>query len=377
MPKELFSYFRMKSEDGFTLIEIAVVMIIGGLIIGSLASSLVIYQQTQLKTETENRLEIISDALRQYLDINQKYPCPADRTVLTDTAGFGTEDSGGNCQTGIVAGGTTRVAGVRIGSIPTRALSIPDEYSADAWGNRFTYAVTEVLAEPGGFTAGGGAISVVDSGGNSLVTPAGQGHYAVVSHGASGLGATTLAGVATAACPAAGATFDEENCDADATFLRTINFSEQAGANFFDDYITFQGETNIDPNVVIPTGAIMAFDLTTCPAGWTQFAPLQDRYAKGSANVEPIPDLGTLAGSDTDTILPNELPSHTHADFPLWGSTNFDTNGGGSLVSADANGGGTGTIVTATAGVYSGDPASNIVVQTDPQHVVLLYCEKD
>ncbi len=388
MQRGLSPFLKIRDQSGFTLVEIAVVMIIGGLIIGSLASSLVIYQSTQLKKETENRLEIIQEALQQYLDINQKYPCPADVNVAPDTAGFGTEDSGGVCTLAPVPGETISVGGVRIGSIPTRALSIPDEYAADAWGNRFKYAVTEALASPGGFVAGAGAISVVDSGGLSLLNIPNQGHYVVVSHGPSGLGAITLQGVAGAACPGAvtppppapapaGATYDAENCNDDTRFLRTINFSEQAGTQFFDDFLIFQGESLINPDVIVPPGAVVGFNLTNCPAGWTRFAPLIDRFPKGSAQAEPIADNGALAGSDI-TLTAADIPNHTHT-LPTWQQAgNFDLDGGTNAVGIDENGGvsSSGAITTGSALGHKGD-ATATTIPNNPLHAVLLYCQKN
>jgi hypothetical protein len=87
----------------------------------------------------------------------------------------------------------------------------------------------------------------------------------------------------------------------------------------------------------IPVGAIMAFNLTACPQGWTRFAELDGRVVKGS------PTLGILGGSDTH--------SHTHQD-------SFATNlNGGSWRTA---------ISTLTIDANS----------TWPPFLTLLYCMK-
>lgn len=316
-------------QKGFTLIEMAVVMVIAGLLFAFLGSALIAYVQKAKITTTEKRIEEINDALAQYLNINRRYPCVAPTDVAPDTGGFGVEV--GACNVGAIAGtietpgAVMGAGGVRIGSVPTRTLNLPDEFSVDGWGQRFTYAVsmrqaTDNPSPPGGtmFTSNGGAIGIEDSTGNSIYPAA---HYVLVSHGASKEGAFLANGNGRPVGDCTSGSLDNENCNDDATFLTTLVTSDRVGAAFYDDYLSYQGQTMpaFDP---IPVGAVMAFDLASCPAGWTAYAPAASRFVVGfgpnialtsydlaplggvSTAAAPVSTLGSSGTKDDRTMMP-------------------------------------------------------------------------
>ena len=59
-----------------------------------------------------------------------------------------------------------------------------------------------------------------------------------------------------------------------------------------------------------PTGAVMAFDLTACPTGWTEYEPARGRFLRG---IDPTgtndPDGVRAAGS----VQADEFKAHTHS----------------------------------------------------------------
>jgi hypothetical protein len=57
----------------------------------------------------------------------------------------------------------------------------------------------------------------------------------------------------------------------------------------------------------VPRGAVMSFDLTTCPAGWTEYTPARGRVIVG------LPNGGVLAGTAGTALTNLELRSHTHS----------------------------------------------------------------
>jgi prepilin-type N-terminal cleavage/methylation domain-containing protein len=268
-------------KDGFSLIELTVVMVIGGILLSALSSALLIYVKNAELKKTRTRLAAIDEGIQQYLSLNGRLPCAAPLNAPVDSAEYGREVTA-LCGDGD-KDGTFRATGtdsrmVRIGAVPVRTINLPDDYAIDSWGNRFTYAVTELLASPDLFDRELGAISVVDSNDHSVITPAGSAHYVVVSHGPDRLGGYTVAGVEGASCPSG--TLDAHNCEYAARFRRTQITSRASGASHFDDLISVRATTSYGAS--IPAGAIMAFDLAACPPGWVSYSDATGRTIIGT-----------------------------------------------------------------------------------------------
>jgi hypothetical protein len=60
---------------------------------------------------------------------------------------------------------------------------------------------------------------------------------------------------------------------------------------------------------VVPAGAVMAFDLAACPAGWTALTDAQGRVIVGSTTAVAR---GTKVGSDQVTLTTAQMPAHAH-----------------------------------------------------------------
>lgn len=66
---------------------------------------------------------------------------------------------------------------------------------------------------------------------------------------------------------------------------------------------------------VVPSGAVMAFDLAACPAGWTPMASAAGRAIIGvnsGANGLSARALGATVGEERHTMTVAEMPSHYH-----------------------------------------------------------------
>jgi prepilin-type N-terminal cleavage/methylation domain-containing protein len=118
--------------DGFSLVEMAVVLAIVGLLLAGLLLPLGTQLEQRQITETTRRLEEARDALIGFAIVNGRLPCPA-------TAAAGTGDEAPPVVTGIC---TTNYSGF----LPAKALGFqPTDssgYALDAWGNRIRYAVS-------------------------------------------------------------------------------------------------------------------------------------------------------------------------------------------------------------------------------------------
>ncbi|MEJ0010878.1 MAG: type II secretion system protein [Alphaproteobacteria bacterium] len=126
---------------GFSLVELSVVMVILAILATSGLEAAAIYlNHTAVQTTTE-RLAVIDNALRSYVRIYGRLPCPADRTVAitdgTTNGGYGKE----YCNGALAIGST----GVWQGMVPFRDLNLPMEVAVDGWGDRFNYLVTSRL----------------------------------------------------------------------------------------------------------------------------------------------------------------------------------------------------------------------------------------
>lgn len=344
-------------NKGFSLVEVALVVIIGGILLGSAFAALQTYMRNTEMRTTKTKLDQIDEALQIYLSTNGVYPCPAPVNEPIDTANFGRAPA--SCPGG--------PGGVQEGDLPVRTLDLPDDYISDAWGYRFRYGVTSVLTDPTGFEPGGGAVLINDSGGFPVANDA---HYVIVSHGPDGAGGTPTA--STTALPCVAANVDGANCDNDGTYVSTT-LRSTAAANYYDDVLRFR---TITETIQIPTGAVMAFvDRTSCPQGWSEFEDGQGRIVIGaepspavSYPLEVAPNDLTTGGSDTvDTVTDVGLDveemhfivASDPAAPPVLAGAEMATT---EVVIPEADG-------TGLEGVRTN---FNVV----PRYVVLLYCRK-
>lgn len=124
-----------KSQGGFTLYEMAIVLAIGGLMLGGMIVPLK-QQVDQRKTEeTQKIVEQAKAALLNYATQYGYFPCPAD-AVSGGQEAAGTNHTTGTCST-------------NYGFLPAATLNfVPRDaqgYAVDGWGstaNRIRYAVT-------------------------------------------------------------------------------------------------------------------------------------------------------------------------------------------------------------------------------------------
>ncbi|MEK6664049.1 MAG: type II secretion system protein GspG [Pseudomonadota bacterium] len=111
---------------GFSLIEMAFVLIIVTLLLGGLLVPFATQVEQKRIAETQKAIEEIKEALLGFALANGRLPCP-------DTTNDGLEEA---CAS---APGITSTEG----NLPWATLGVAN---SDAWGNRFRYRVTNVFA---------------------------------------------------------------------------------------------------------------------------------------------------------------------------------------------------------------------------------------
>jgi prepilin-type N-terminal cleavage/methylation domain-containing protein len=221
--------------DGYTLIELAVVIIILGLLIAPAFGLYGLYMKNQRNQQTESAMQSAQNAIGGFRSLYGRYPCPAPANAVPGSAEYGYEDCTATAP-GVTTATSANVAlanrDVLIGSLPFRQLNMQEPDSIDGYGTRLSYAVTRSLTDSATFDTQNGGISVVDINDSSLVTPPDSAHFIIISAGPSDVGARTREGVQTEPCPGAGP--EAENCNGDSVFrvssLRA-DFDDQVAYN--------------------------------------------------------------------------------------------------------------------------------------------------
>lgn len=122
------------AQRGFTLVEMAIVLIIVALLSGGMMMSLMAQQDTAAVSETQRRLNEARDALLGYAAANGRLPCPAAPAAT----GVETPLGGGTCSNAW----NGFLPAVTLGLTPTNEAG----YAIDAWGNPIRYAVSNDAA---------------------------------------------------------------------------------------------------------------------------------------------------------------------------------------------------------------------------------------
>ena len=117
---------------GFTLTELAIVVVIIGFLIGGLLVPLATQMDVRRVAETQKTMELARDALLGFAASNGRLPCPA----APATTGAESPVGGGACTNSY----NGFLPAVTLGITPTDAQG----YAIDAWGNRIRYAVPNV-----------------------------------------------------------------------------------------------------------------------------------------------------------------------------------------------------------------------------------------
>ncbi len=127
-------------QKGFTLVEMAIVLVIFGLVLSALLLPLRAQREQAAQAQTINTLDNAKQALLGFAQANGRLPCPATAT----SQGIAAPNASGPCtvQQGFLPAAT-------LGIQPVNALG----FAIDAWNNPIRYAVT-IADNPNGVVAG-------------------------------------------------------------------------------------------------------------------------------------------------------------------------------------------------------------------------------
>ena len=228
----------LRSHAGFTLVELAVVIAILGLVLGTFLAPLRAQIDAARIREAERTLDEIREALVGYAITRGALPCP---DIVTDGVdGVAPATCAGTALTGI---------------LPYQSLGVP---RADPWGRLYGYRVTREFSHRllTGLPPATGRLDLTDNGDITVLTrgddPGTPGtselkHQSVATaltrsapalvisfgpNGRGGIGAVTGRALAP---PSRSAGDETENADADATFVSRIHSRGAEGCDDADE----------------------------------------------------------------------------------------------------------------------------------------------
>lgn len=256
------------NERGFSLLDLAVIMAIVGVMLSVFLATYKLYQTTHAIDVTEENFIATQDALGAFIPFNSKrYPRPAPFGLKDGDAGYGEQAADADIVPAATcvanaAGKVCRATGpngknVLVGVIPFAEINIPDAQARDGYGRLFTYAVSEELTKatvdesideegPDGLAVSGGdgvpdqysvcvdAFDLNDDGTTSTTACGAADNplrtVAIVSHGANGVGAWLPTGKRYTACGTVAGQNENENCNYDAKFVQAMRKTLVDGA---------------------------------------------------------------------------------------------------------------------------------------------------
>ena len=237
---------RLQRRHGFTLVEMAMVLLIMGLLLRAGLGLLGGQIEQQRGKDSQRALEQAKEALIGFAIANGRLPCPAPAGAPTGTPLAGLEPAP------VLAAGCANLAGV----LPWATLGVGE---TDAWGNRLSYRITREFtrtvpqavfpscAAPPAANPGFAAFALCSQGDMNVLSTAGGATLVsavpavLVSHGQNGNGAYSPSG--NPLPPGADADELDNQLTAGGTSTANAIFISKSPTASFDDTVVWLAQS--------------------------------------------------------------------------------------------------------------------------------------
>lgn len=241
-----------KTQDGFSLVELAIIMIIMGLLTVPFIQQYNVYQERQKRDQTYLAFAQGHESLGNFFmtlhdtngddipDTNNFYPCPSDPAIAFGETGHGVSVDkcwtigNGDCSPD---GGMCHRGGAFIGGVPYVTLGIPYTETIDGYKNAIKYVISDTLVNPANAadTTRQGTIQWTDNTTGDTPEVVTNARYGFIAPGENKIGSYNIYGMQI---PCDGGTLDVENCDNDSEFVK-YPIGLASNNNYFDDIVDF------------------------------------------------------------------------------------------------------------------------------------------
>ncbi|AZL15820.1 hypothetical protein [Rickettsiales endosymbiont of Stachyamoeba lipophora] len=246
---------------GFTIIEIGIVLVIIGILIGGLLKASTGQLEITRYNQTLQKLQIIHHALESFVMINQRLPCPADASLSPTNTNYGVENCSGTLSAGVAMLPIVTPAIIDNtiigGAVPYQTLMLPQETMFDGYGFKLTYVVSRGLTNiNNGFDSEASGIIKINKYG-AFTYFVDKAAYTLLSHGVTGRGAWNRGGSRISSglnlykvenSHSSGGWNETFQENLESLYFAEINFPKNAPI-VFDDIVQYQTKSQILNNL--------------------------------------------------------------------------------------------------------------------------------
>lgn len=217
-----------KSNQGFTLLELSIALIIIGIVVFLLlTANKTLLGITEAQVES-TKIRALEDVISNYQTNYKRLPCPARLDAVSSDSDYGYE-AATTCDS-LCSSGFTCAGNVILGAVPFKTLGVPENLAKDLQNSKVMYAMDRRLANK---NCGIPSSVVVNDISGNLIT-SGIGH-AIFSPGPNKSGAIDSNFNTLSPCPAG---LDNANCNLSLNFV-VSDYITSSTTQDFDDTLAF------------------------------------------------------------------------------------------------------------------------------------------